>query len=491
MNEPDAVPAVKRQVLAATVLAVLGGMQFGLSVGFIPFYLTYQRLGTSCSAMKGEAACGSLSLAGCVWTVELGAQPVIATSTGLNATPTPAVANVTASCKFPDFGSVYCGQYASPEACSNSCVWDYGKNACGHTTGLSATERGIFTAGFFSGCVVGPIGVTLLLHRLWFRPVLALAIVMSFAALLFQHVGRASSTFAVLVIGRFFSGLGCSAMRYGASLFAFEAIKDNATAGYVTAALQPATSIGNLCAALFTYFALPSDRVDSLELETRIHAHFAMLHGLLVCTSIVTAFVIKEPRVPPSHPPAMFEGAAYSVVRNSTSADIDNSSTPQISSAAVSSTATEESTEDDRRTPAAGAMPLPADGFVRPLLAHCDKVAVGTIMCAVFLMTGLVTIQSYGPLYSEDAAGVEATLAPLLMQAFDTPVGLLSLVVRAFVSVPRPLMLLGALGKGLANILIACGVLPGIAATVANAHGLVIAGVGVFFFFLGMCGGST
>jgi hypothetical protein len=114
------------QFAVAVLFNVLGGFGFGLGLAYISFYFTYNGMNTDCAGLLSADACLSAKFADCVWTSSLGA----ASSNGSAVTSA-------ASCKFPDYETVFCGQYTTADTCSGACVFDVTASECNHAAGFT------------------------------------------------------------------------------------------------------------------------------------------------------------------------------------------------------------------------------------------------------------------------------------------------------------------------------------------------------------------
>jgi hypothetical protein len=494
------------QFAVAVLFNVLGGFGFGLGLAYISFYFTYNGMNTDCAGLLSADACLSAKFADCVWTSSLGA----ASSNGSAVTSA-------ASCKYPDYETVFCGQYTTADTCSGVCFFDVTASECNHAAGFTPVESGVFACSFFVGGVFGPWIMNVFLHFFWFRPgAFACAATILFGTVL-NHIARGTNAFWLLLISRFVYGVGSTALRQLGSLFAFRAVTP-ARASTAVSTIQVSTESGLLIAGLVTYFAAPTDFAANLQLERRFHGFLALQHFVAVMT-VITAVLAKEPQ--PATPPAVpatgggqeelkpeemvddmnSSGAAVNVIVSSrfpesSSTESADNSQQQLAVIAVTVAAVDGGSAPSLSTTASshsggGAVPIPAEGFLAPLLHHPTPLLVGVVMSAVFLFTGSSGFGAYVPLYSEDLLGIKPKFAPLLNTIITVPSGLVALGIRTLIRAPRRVFLIGT--AAIAVVVSICGAtaMPGAVDDTATRHRIALAMYVIFWFTFVACIGSS
>ena len=434
---PETTDPPKDQILGALLYGMLGGAMFGAGLGFIPFYFVYNTIGATCTGYTGQIGCETAPHNGCVWTAALGAQPLSLLNGSVPA----------ASCKYPDFETVYCPQYTTQDSCGaqSGCVFNFGKDECQHQAGFLSWESGLFSGSYFLGTTIGPLTVNHLLSVTKFRPAAVLYAVLAFVGAAFMHIGRATDTYALLLIGFAFFGWSATGTRLTGNLFAFAAVKDMKTAGRLTGVLQPMTELMQLVVAVYVFLLRPGDdRSGDQRINTIIHAQLTLWHLLALFGVLSGLFLIREVDV--RHPDG---------------------------------------------TPAKGAVVNPPQGLVAPLANQKARLAVGLTCCMALLMTGLPAVSAYTPVYSELIIGVPPTVAPLVTSGSGSAAGLAAFVVRRLISKTRGLMLTGVAGLFFSLALWALFVMPGVITDDSTREGLSIFGIVSFYWFLETCVGST
>lgn len=474
----------KGRYAVVITLCLLCGLMFGAGIVMIPLYLTYNPMSRACSDFKSEAACAASKFGECVWTTELGAA---ASAGGGNAS----TAAATPSCRYPDFRTVDCGQFRERDTCSGACVWDTSDAACYHALGFDAVQSGLFAASYFIGTTVGPLTVNAALHYMLFKPTLLMYGCFGVFGTVLMHIARATDTFAIFFIGFFFFGLSAASARLVTTIFAFATIPDPVQAGVATGVLQPAAEFGQLIGALYIYFAQPSDLAVDPKFETRIHCFLIYWHMLALSICVVGGIIAKEPSDPP--PPenaakAVAAAAMPPVVGAPLAATPDTSDGGDGQTAVAAPIPMPEPPQTQR---ARGAVPLPPQGLLRPLLAHKGVLGVGMTLGASLLFTGLPAINQFSPLYSKQLFGIPAVKAPLLTAGAGACSGLVAMVLRRIITNARPVMLVGTAGLFVIDIFYATIASPGVVEDAGARHGLAIFAVCAFFIFCEACVGPT
>jgi hypothetical protein len=496
------------QFAVAVLFNVLGGFGFGLGLAYISFYFTYNGMNTDCAGLLSADACLSAKFTDCVWTSSLGA-----------ASSNSSAVTSAASCKFPDYETVFCGQYTTADTCSGACVFDVTASECNHAAGFTAVESGVFACSFFVGGVFGPWIMNVFLHFFWFRPGAFACAATILLGTALNHIARGTNAFWLLLISRFVYGVGSTALRQLGSLFAFQAVTP-ARASAAVSTIQVSTESGLLIAGLVTYFAAPTDFAADLQLERRFHGFLALQHFVAVMT-VITALLAKEPKtaIPPAVPAtgggqeelkleamvddmnspgvAAIVGVSLSGPEWSSSVESADNSQQQLAVIAVTVAAVDcdstpplSTAASPHRGAGGGAVPIPADGFFAPLLHHPTPLLVGVVMCAVFLFTGCAGFGSYVPLYSEDLLGIEPKFAPLLNTIISVPSGLVALGIRTLVRAPRRVFLIGT--TTIAVVISICGAtaMPGAVGDTATRHRIALAMYVMYWFTFVACIGS-
>jgi len=430
-------PPPRGQVAAALLYGMLGGAMFGAGLGFIPFYFVYNTIGATCTGYTGQVGCETAPHAGCVWTDALGAQPV---STLNGSAPV-------ASCKYGDFESVYCPQYATQDACKahDACVFDFSKEECSHAAGFKSWESGLFSSSYFIGTTIGPLTVNHVLSVLKYRPVAVLYAVLAIVGAAFMHLGRAFDVYGLLLVGFIFFGCSATGTRLTGNLFAFAAVPDPVLAGRLTGVLQPMTELMQLLAALYVYSLRPGDdRSGDQRINTIVHAHLTLWHLFGLLGIACGAFLLKEVDV------RLRDGTA-----------------------------------------AKGGVVIPPEGLLAPLAKQKARLGVGLTCCMALLATGLPAISAYTPVYAKLIVGTEPTVAPLVTSSSGSAAGLLAFLVRRLVSRTRVLMLTGVAGLFCSLCFFGTVVMPGVVTDDSARHALGITGIALFYLFLETCVGST
>jgi hypothetical protein len=497
------------QFAVAVLFNALGGFGFGVGIAYIAFYFTYHGMNTDCVGLLSADACLSAKFAGCVWTSSLGA----ASSNGSAVTSA-------ASCKFPDYETVFCGRYKTADTCSGTCVFDVTASECNHAAGFDPVESGVFACSYFVGGVFGPWIMNGFLHFFWFRPgAFACAATILFGTVL-NHIARGTNAFWLLLISRFVYGVGSTALRQLGSLFAFQAVTP-ARASAAVSTIQVSTESGLLIAGLVTYFAAPTDFAADLQLERRFHGFLALQHFVAVMT-VITALLAKEPRTaaPPAvvlssgggqeklEPEAMVDdmnssaaaanvGVPSSGPHSSPTVESADTSQQQLATTVVTvaalncGSAPPSAVAPSHSSAGGGAVPIPAEGFFAPLLHHTTPLLVGVVMCLVFLFTGSSGFGAFLPLYSKDVLGIEPKFAPLLTTIITVPSGLVAFGIRTLIRAPRRVFLIGT--TTIAGVVSICGAtaMPGAVGDTATRHRIALSMYVMFWFATVACIGSS
>lgn len=171
-------------LLQVILVGTLGGLIYGVGVGFVPVYLTYNDENTNCTKIAGESACSSLKHAECVW----------------------AEVNTTTAekrCVFSDqlqgidcrvFSEAVCKQH-------DMCVYDYSGKQCDHLIGWDATKTGIFAGALILGCMFGSFVAGPLMRKVGRKKALLILGLFGVVGHGVTALGRASGSYWVLIIG--------------------------------------------------------------------------------------------------------------------------------------------------------------------------------------------------------------------------------------------------------------------------------------------------
>ena len=180
-------------VLPALLVNIVGGLLYGVSIGFLPVMLQFNQYLGECSRYTAAEACGALSDAGCQW---------IAATAGANATA--------AYCGYPDYATVNCSALGSQGACGahDSCYWRYHKKFCAHNIGWTANQQGALAGMSIVGAMISSAVAGAMLNHIGRRRSLAVAGgACALACLLFSAGWAAHQAFAALVLGELLVGM--------------------------------------------------------------------------------------------------------------------------------------------------------------------------------------------------------------------------------------------------------------------------------------------